>query len=212
MVPPAPLQLEKVRLVSLPSSTDAYLDGNTLAPPAVSNRVIVALSATLSLVFMLGLVSTLSPNSNPTTFTPPQKPPPSPAAASSPPATPPPTPSPPPPRESFPSLPPPSPPPSLPPPSPPPVEPVDVSYGFSQVVACSGASVRVTWSGSHNIQETSGPECSSDNIGAQVSPYHSSGHVQTFTTELTAHPEQTRYFKCSSHCGVASSRFEVSCP
>lgn len=90
--------------------------------------------------------------------------------------------------------------------------PVNVNFGFSQVVACTGSSVQVSWSGYHNIQEVTSSSCSSANIGAQLSQYYSSGHTETFTTELTAQPGETRYFKCSSHCNVASSRFEVSCP
>jgi hypothetical protein len=90
-------------------------------------------------------------------------------------------------------------------------DPVDVTYGFSQVTACNERPVRVTWTGFHNIQETSGPGCSSGDIGSELSPYQSSGHVQTFTT-LSAAPGETRYFKCSSHCATSSSRFEVSCP
>lgn len=90
-------------------------------------------------------------------------------------------------------------------------DPVEVTYGFSQVTACNERPVRVTWTGFHNIQETSGSGCNSGDVGSELSPYQSSGHVQIFTT-LSAAPGQTRYFKCSSHCGTSSSRFEVSCP
>lgn len=90
-------------------------------------------------------------------------------------------------------------------------DPVDVTFGFSQVVACNERPVRVAWSGFHNIQETSGSACNSGDVGAPIAPYHSSKYVEVFTT-LSAAPGQTRYFKCSSHCGASANRFEVSCP
>ena len=90
-------------------------------------------------------------------------------------------------------------------------DPVDVTFGFSQVTACNLRPVQVTWEGYHNIQETSGPGCTSGDVGSQMISYQLDEHVQTFTT-LSAQPGQTRYFKCSSHCGETSSRFEVSCP
>lgn len=90
-------------------------------------------------------------------------------------------------------------------------DPVDVTFGFSQVTACNERPVRVTWTGFHNIQETSSDGCTSGDVGSQLSTYQSGGHVQIFTT-LSAAPGTTRYFKCSSHCGVSSNRFEVSCP
>ena len=90
-------------------------------------------------------------------------------------------------------------------------DPVDVTFGFSQVTACNLRPVQVTWEGYHNIQETSGSGCTSGDVGSQMISYQLDEHVQTFTT-LSAQPGQTRYFKCSSHCGETSSRFEVSCP
>lgn len=91
---------------------------------------------------------------------------------------------------------------------------VPVDYGYDQVVACPGDTVSVTWTGRHNIQETSGAACGSeDNIGTEIIAYKGAGTIQSFSDdELVAQPGQTRYFKCDSHCSSSGARFEVSCP
>ena len=70
------------------------------------------------------------------------------------------------------------------------VVPVDIAYGFSQVVACEGDAVDVIWQGYHNIKEVSSPDCSSSQI-ASISGDQSAGHNQEFT-DLWAAPGQTR--------------------
>ena len=88
-----------------------------------------------------------------------------------------------------------------------------VDFGFSQVEACKGVGVKVVWQGSHNIQETESSSCNSSHINSAVSGYQNSGHDALYTNdELSAAPGETRYFKCSTHCGVEAARFEVSCP
>ena len=91
---------------------------------------------------------------------------------------------------------------------------VDIAFGYSKVTACAGVSVRVTWAGEHNIQETVDSSCNSEHIGGvPITGYHSSGHqVVYINNELTAAPGTTRYFKCDRHCGLEASRFEVTCP
>ena len=91
---------------------------------------------------------------------------------------------------------------------------VSFDYGFAQIVACEGTPVEVTWQGSHNIHETTGPGCSSGDIGL-VAGYESVqnyGTVVFSSDELSAAPGTTRYFKCDVHCGTSAARFEVSCP
>lgn len=88
---------------------------------------------------------------------------------------------------------------------------VNVSYGFSQITACEGDVLRITWEGYHNIQETADAGCGSLPLGSPVVGYHDSGHIQVFSG-LYPPPGKTRYFKCDYHCGTSSSRFEVSCP
>merc|ERR1719446_1010433 len=90
---------------------------------------------------------------------------------------------------------------------------VSFEYGFAQVQACPGDSVTITWTGYHNIQETSTSSCSSANVGAELVGFENSGHVQTFSNdEIAASPGTTRYFKCNAHCNINAARFEVSCP
>ena len=90
---------------------------------------------------------------------------------------------------------------------------VQVAYGFSQVQACPGDTVVVTWSGYHNIQETATADCASADVGADIFGYQSSGYTHTFSADaLVASPGTTRYFKCDLHCSATNARFEVSCP
>jgi len=92
-------------------------------------------------------------------------------------------------------------------------EAVTVDFGYSQIVACQGVDVKVVWAGYHNIQETESSSCTSTFVNSQISGYQSSGHDETYTNdELSAAPGETRYFKCSTHCGASAARFEVSCP
>lgn len=89
---------------------------------------------------------------------------------------------------------------------------VSVEYGHGKHQACVGDDVEVTWTGYHNIQETQTHACDSADIGTDIVAYYSSGHVQTFTTELQAPVGGIRYFKCDSHCGDENARFEIYCP
>jgi hypothetical protein len=90
---------------------------------------------------------------------------------------------------------------------------VHVNYGYQQVVACQGTTVSVEWNGTHNIQEVVSSNCSSVTIGEPIVGFKNSGHTQAFNeNELSASPGSTRFFKCDSHCGASSARFEVSCP
>merc|ERR1719491_1793753 len=90
---------------------------------------------------------------------------------------------------------------------------VTAEFGFSQIEACEGDQVKINWQGTHNIQETANSECGSDNIGDQIIDYHDDGYSKSFkNNEMSAKPGETRYFKCTSHCGVEASRIEVSCP
>jgi len=93
--------------------------------------------------------------------------------------------------------------------------PVEVNFGFdANVQACVGDSVNVTWWGYHNIQETAGSDCNSASAGlGEIQPYQDRGTQITYSNnELSASPGERRYFKCSSHCGIGASRFEVFCP
>merc|ERR1711957_1022659 len=92
------------------------------------------------------------------------------------------------------------------------VSPVIAEFGMSHIEACEGDDVKVVWKGYHNIQETSEGKCDSEEIGEQISEYQDPGYEETYTnSELAAAPGQTRYFKCSSHCGENANRIEVSC-
>ena len=89
---------------------------------------------------------------------------------------------------------------------------VTIDFGFDNVNVCPGDVAHVYWKGFHNIQETSSAVCSSKSLGAPIIGYHGKTYNRTFSkNELAANPGQRRYFKCSSHCGLKSARFEVSC-
>jgi len=89
----------------------------------------------------------------------------------------------------------------------------DLDIGFyDNVLACKGDSVNVNWEGFHNIHETLGSSCDSGDMG-EIEGYLENGTGKTYSNdELSAAPGERRYFKCSAHCGVQSSRFEVYCP
>mmetsp|Transcript_42839 Transcript_42839/g.84162 ORF Transcript_42839/g.84162 Transcript_42839/m.84162 type:complete len:183 (+) Transcript_42839:135-683(+) len=93
--------------------------------------------------------------------------------------------------------------------------PVIAKFGMSvsRIIACEGDAVKVVWKGNHDIQETLKRTCVSKEIGAPISDYQEPGYEKTFrNNELSAAPGETRYFKCSSHCGNKANRMEVSCP
>ena len=78
--------------------------------------------------------------------------------------------------------------------------------------ACPGDDVRVIWNGKHNIRETESAICDSK-AGKEIIGFREKGHQHLFKgDELVAQPGETRYFKCDSHCGYESARFEVHCP
>jgi len=89
-----------------------------------------------------------------------------------------------------------------------------IDFGFNDnVLACTGDSVTVAWQGFHNIQETVGSACDSDDIGDEVEGYLGAGEQRTYANdELSAAPGARRYFKCTSHCGATANRIEVYCP
>jgi len=89
-----------------------------------------------------------------------------------------------------------------------------VNFGFNDnVLACEGDSVTVAWQGYHNIQETVGSACDSDDIGDEIEEYLDAGEQRTYSNnELSAAPGERRYFKCNAHCGATANRIEVYCP
>jgi len=88
---------------------------------------------------------------------------------------------------------------------------VEIAFGFSQVVACTGTPVNVVWNGQHNIQEVNGAACNSGEVGTEIVAFKNAGYEQLFTN-LSAQSGKTRYYKCDTHCSASSSRFEISCP
>jgi len=61
--------------------------------------------------------------------------------------------------------------------------------------------VKVFWQGNYNVQEINISECDIEDIGKDVSDYYEDGYEETIkNNELSTAPDETRYFKCSSHC------------
>ena len=85
---------------------------------------------------------------------------------------------------------------------------VGFDYGYAEVEICEGMMADITWTGYHNIQETETSSCSSDK-GSEILGFRSG--VTEQVENLFAAPGKRRYFKCSTHCGVLSARFEVYC-
>jgi len=91
---------------------------------------------------------------------------------------------------------------------------VEIEFGFNDnVLSCEGDDVTVTWVGYHNLVETSGSACDSDELATVEEVFLFSGEQRTYSNnELTAATGERRYFKCSDHCGATFNRFEVYCP
>ena len=75
-------------------------------------------------------------------------------------------------------------------------------FRFSQIGSGVDGVVRVVRQGNYNIQDTNISECDSEDIGKDISDYYEDGYEETIKkNELSTTPDETRYFKCSSHCG-----------
>lgn len=89
----------------------------------------------------------------------------------------------------------------------------DVTFGpgVPKIEACWEDSVTVLWEGTHNLVETESAECDSNVIKTWTN-HETTGYRQQFTNLGGQYRGQTRYFKCSTHCGKNKARFEVYCP
>ena len=98
-------------------------------------------------------------------------------------------------------------------PTPPPAPtPITVVFGpgVSKIEACAEDTVLVIWNGFHDLVETEAADCSS-NVTKEI--WGDATNInQTFTILGGMIQGQTRYFKCSHHCGPDKARIEVTCP
>ena len=98
-------------------------------------------------------------------------------------------------------------------PTPPPAPtPITVVFGpgVSKIEACAEDTVLVIWNGFHDLVETESADCSS-NVTKEI--WGTATNInQTFTILGGMIQGQTRYFKCSHHCGPDKARIEVTCP
>ena len=91
---------------------------------------------------------------------------------------------------------------------------IKVDYGdqVRTVEACADSLVEVNWVlGYHNIEEYVDGSC--DNLGTgyirESTYYNPTSSPNNRNYEFGAQPGETRYFRCSAHCGNA--RFSVTC-
>ena len=79
---------------------------------------------------------------------------------------------------------------------------VAVTFNNQQYDACSTDSVKVTWDGWHNVQETTKAgytSCAaSEYIGSAITSYHNVNYQKTLSIGATS--GKSRYFICASHC------------
>ena len=90
--------------------------------------------------------------------------------------------------------------------------PISVVFGsgVSKIEACAKDTVLVIWNGFHDLVETESADCSS-NVTKEI--WGDATNInQTFTILDGMIQGQTRYFKCSHHCGPDKARIEVTCP
>lgn len=100
------------------------------------------------------------------------------------------------------------------PPAPAPPAPIVVyGSGVSKIEACIEDEITVVWNGTHDLRETETADCNSNET--ETSPWHSefetTGYNKTFIGLGGRYQGETRYYMCSSHCGVNNARLEVTC-
>ena len=75
-------------------------------------------------------------------------------------------------------------------------------FRFSKIGSGLADVVKVVYQGNYNIQEKNISECDSEDIGKYISDYYEDGYEETIKkNKLSTAPDETRNFKCSSHCG-----------
>ena len=85
--------------------------------------------------------------------------------------------------------------------------------GVTKIEACIEDEITIVWNGTHDLRETDTAECDSNET--DTSPWHSefetTGYNKTFIGLGGRYQGETRYYMCSSHCGVNNARLEVTC-
>jgi len=90
---------------------------------------------------------------------------------------------------------------------------IAVEYGgeVRTVEACAGNLVEVSWvQGSHDIEEAADATCGGDSIDDIESTFLVPDAKRNY--DIGAQPGETRYFRCSAHCGANANRIVVTCP
>lgn len=89
---------------------------------------------------------------------------------------------------------------------------VAVTFNNQEYEACSADSVKVTWDGYHNLQETTEAgyaSCaSSEYVGSAIASYHNANYQESFN--IGAISGKTRYFICAAHCSN-NKKFKTTC-
>lgn len=97
-------------------------------------------------------------------------------------------------------------------PAPPPLT-VVYGPGVATIEACIEDEITIVWNGTHDLRETETADCDSNET--ETSPWHSefetTGYNKTFIGLGGRYQGETRYYMCSTHCGVGNARIEVTC-
>ena len=97
-------------------------------------------------------------------------------------------------------------------PAPPPLT-VVYGSGVAKIEACIEDEITIVWDGRHDLRETETAECDSNetDISPWLSEFETTGYNKTFIGLGGRYQGETRYYMCSTHCGVNKARLEVTC-
>ena len=85
--------------------------------------------------------------------------------------------------------------------------------GVVSAEACIGDEIIIVWNGTHDLRETTRADCNSNETDNSpwLTEFKNTGYNQTLIGMGGRYQGETRYYKCSAHCGIDNARIEVTC-
>ena len=83
--------------------------------------------------------------------------------------------------------------------------------GVAKIEACIEDKITIVWNGRHDLRETETADCDSNETSPWHSKFETTGYNKTFNGLGGRYKGETRYYMCSTHCGVDKARIEVTC-
>ena len=84
--------------------------------------------------------------------------------------------------------------------------------GVVSAEACIGDEIIIVWNGTHDLRETTRADCNSNETDNSpwLTEFKNTGYNQTLIGMGGRYQGETRYYKCSAHCGIDNARIEVT--